>query len=158
MNFCKFCNKEGKYQTSTGQWLCEPTSNSCPVVRKKNSESLKNAHCSGKMRKFTESDRKKSNLSLNKKFADLPFVNQSYKRRREIVIKEQNGCCLICQLSLWLGKPIQLQIDHINGNNKDNARSNLRALCLNCHSLTETFCGKNINNGQKLVSDIDILK
>ncbi|MET9601726.1 HNH endonuclease signature motif containing protein [Streptomyces sp. NPDC006459] len=40
----------------------------------------------------------------------------------------------------WLGRPITLQIDHINGDWRDNHRENLRYLCPNCHSLTDTWC------------------
>lgn len=43
----------------------------------------------------------------------------------------------------WLGQPISLQLDHINGNNTDNRLDNLRFLCPNCHSQTETYSGKN---------------
>ncbi|MEW2119312.1 HNH endonuclease signature motif containing protein [Streptomyces sp. NPDC005474] len=42
----------------------------------------------------------------------------------------------------WLGRPITLQIDHINGDWRDNRRENLRYLCPNCHALTETWCRK----------------
>lgn len=34
---------------------------------------------------------------------------------------------------------IPVQIDHINGNNKDNRPENLVILCPNCHSLTKHF-------------------
>ena len=47
---------------------------------------------------------------------------------------------------------------NIDGNNRNNRRDNLRALCPNCHSNTETYCGKNINNGSKRVSDIEIIE
>ena len=50
--------------------------------------------------------------------------------------------CSICGISEWQGKPITLQLDHINGNNRDNRIENLRILCPNCHSQTETFCRK----------------
>ncbi|WP_399885559.1 HNH endonuclease [Streptomyces sp. BBFR51] len=40
----------------------------------------------------------------------------------------------------WLGRPITLQIDHVNGNWRDNRRENLRYLWPNCHALTETWC------------------
>ncbi|MFF1638192.1 HNH endonuclease signature motif containing protein [Streptomyces sp. NPDC058246] len=40
----------------------------------------------------------------------------------------------------WRGRPITLQIDHVNGDWRDNRRQNLRYLCPNCHALTETWC------------------
>jgi Zn finger protein HypA/HybF involved in hydrogenase expression len=40
----------------------------------------------------------------------------------------------------WLGKKLVLQLDHINGINNDHRIENLRFLCPNCHSQTDTFC------------------
>lgn len=37
------------------------------------------------------------------------------------------------------GKPLTLQLDHIDGNSDNNNLSNLRLLCPNCHTQTETF-------------------
>jgi len=51
--------------------------------------------------------------------------------------------CSNCQLSLWLGLPIPLELDHINGDTYDHVRTNLRLLCPNCHALTDTYRGKN---------------
>ena len=47
--------------------------------------------------------------------------------------------CEICGLTEWMGKPITLQLDHINGKHSDNRLENLRILCPNCHSQTETW-------------------
>lgn len=50
----------------------------------------------------------------------------------------------LCSVSSsWLGKPIVLQLEHINGVGNDNRIENLTILCPNCHSQTPTFCGRN---------------
>jgi len=56
----------------------------------------------------------------------------------------------------WNGDIINLHLDHINGDNRDNRLDNLRFLCPNCHSQTDTYCGKGINNGRMKVSDDDL--
>jgi hypothetical protein len=40
----------------------------------------------------------------------------------------------------WLGRPMTLEIDHINGDWSDDQRENLRLLCPNCHAITSTWC------------------
>ena len=51
--------------------------------------------------------------------------------------------CQICGINEWLGQKLSLQLDHINGINNDHRIENLRFLCPNCHSQTETYAGKN---------------
>lgn len=41
MNFCKFCNKEAKYQFKDGTWCCSKSFYSCPGYKKKLSEAAK---------------------------------------------------------------------------------------------------------------------
>jgi hypothetical protein len=40
----------------------------------------------------------------------------------------------------WLGEPMTLEIDHVNGDWSDDRRENLRLLCPNCHAVTRTWC------------------
>jgi Zn finger protein HypA/HybF involved in hydrogenase expression len=58
--------------------------------------------------------------------------------------------CAECGLQpIWNNKSLSLQLDHINGIGNDNRLENLRFLCPNCHSQTETYAGSN-NKGTKL--------
>lgn len=54
----------------------------------------------------------------------------------------KNKCYTCGNNGEWYGKKLSLQLDHINGINNDNRLENLRLLCPNCHSQTETFSGK----------------
>lgn len=50
--------------------------------------------------------------------------------------------CKLCALTEWQGKLITLHVDHIDGDHKNNEINNLRFLCPNCHSQTETYSRK----------------
>lgn len=51
--------------------------------------------------------------------------------------------CALCGLEpMWNGAPLVLALDHVNGVSNDNRLENLRFLCPNCHSQTETYAGR----------------
>lgn len=67
---------------------------------------------------------------------------------RKILTKLHGYKCSICHLSNWQGKQITLINDHINGIPDDWRIENLRLLCPNCDSQTDTYKGKNKGKGR----------
>lgn len=94
--------------------------------------------------------RKGSSYQAKHALIDILVENSTYanisslKRRlvREGVLEYK---CAVCGINEWLGQEISLQLDHINGINNDHRVENLRFLCPNCHSQTNTYGGRNIN-------------
>lgn len=78
------------------------------------------------------------------------FLSITLKRER--ILAEQNFKCNICNMKmLWNGKLLLFQLDHISGDRQNESRENLQLICPNCHSQTDTYCGKNgtkITNSQ----------
>ena len=66
---------------------------------------------------------------------------------KKYLIEKRGHKCEICSNTTWLGKPIPLVLDHINGISEDDNLSNLRLICHNCHAQTETYAGKNKGKG-----------
>lgn len=57
---------------------------------------------------------------------------------REIGVAER---CAECGTGpVWHGRPMTLEVDHVNGDWSDDRPDNLRLLCPNCHAITATWC------------------
>lgn len=82
---------------------------------------------------FTRDSRYFSTCQLKKRLVKLGMVEK----------------CAVCGISSWQGTILKLHLDHIDGDPTNNEITNLRLLCPNCHSQTETYTGKNIKNTTK---------
>ena len=65
-------------------------------------------------------------------------------KRRLIRVGLKEAACEMCHGTQWNGRPIPLELDHVNGRSDDNRLENLRILCPNCHAQTPTYRARNI--------------
>lgn len=93
--------------------------------------------------------------SIENVFTENSNASSSYVR--SLILKKNllEYKCQICSMNPeWNGKQLNLQLDHINGVRTDQRLNNLRWLCPNCHTQTETYGGK---NKKSRVTDEDLL-
>lgn len=111
---------------------------------------------------WTDKHRQKS-IDLKKKEALERYENGKYKHlangalKKILITSGRKYVCEECNLDEWRGKKLTLQLEHIDGDSFNNSTENLKFLCPNCHSITDTYCGKNKNTGKKKVSDEKLL-
>lgn len=93
---------------------------------------------------FEEQQRKAQETKLLKSWS-RPYEEMSHDSVRRRLLAERNYTCEQCGCGhIWNGKPLSLELDHIDGNSVNNKLENLRILCPNCHSQTPTHRSKNI--------------
>lgn len=69
---------------------------------------------------------------------------QTNKLRKRLIkegIKKEE--CEECHIVDWNNKRVAFELEHIDGDRTNHKLENLKILCPNCHSQTETYRGKN---------------
>mgnify|MGYP000855960735 CR=1 FL=1 len=138
------CGEKAFYLLTSGNFCCSIHQNKCKAKRIKNSKTLKLAYKEGRrdLSSWKENS-KKGSLTYVENLKKKPFEFWGRTLKKKLLLEEQNNKCLWCKNDKWNGINIQLEVDHINGNKKDECRENLRLLCPNCHAQTDTYKIKN---------------
>jgi Zn finger protein HypA/HybF involved in hydrogenase expression len=159
MKQCPKCNKE---HTKVGVYCSRTCANS--RVFSEEAKLKKSLALKGKPSKQTPYDREKAAQKLREtrlqKYLATPFEELGMENKRRRVFEEQEHRCNCCGISEWQGFKIVLELEHKDGNNQNNTRENLEGLCPNCHSITDTWRGRNkpAKNGANDITDEFLLE
>ena len=157
MKICPRCNTE---HNKNGMFCCKSCSNSRSFSEEsKLKKSIANKqffasmtdeehrrYHEQKMSKFDIAARQRKVQEKNRIRAwSKPYEEMTHESCRKRLLYERNNTCEDCGIcGTYNGKPITLELDHIDGDHYNNKLENLRILCPNCHSQTPTYRGRNM--------------
>lgn len=95
-------------------------------------------------------------LNNNEKYNKGYYSPKTFK---DFILQEQENKCEICKNEpIWMNKKLVFVIDHIDGDCSNNKRENLRLICPNCDSQTDTFKSKTKNSKRRNYIKENIIK
>ena len=128
----------GRQKRAEITWICALCGNDVSSTSRKNPG------------KYCNKESALNNVRIN---SYLKWINlkklPSPKRIRWIYKQFGLYECSMCEISSWNGSELILQTDHIDGNPENNSIDNIRLICPNCHSQTDTFGSRNRGNGRE---------
>lgn len=160
---CEYgCGQEATHQLKNGKWICNKSWSLCPIIKEKNSKATCKAHKDGRIPGWSKQWKNgtikswSKGLILQKEediFKDYSEFSSGYVKKALLFYKIKEYKCEMCGITSWNKKCIVLELNHINGNNRDNRLDNLEFLCPNCHSQTNFWRGRGINTGKTKITD-----
>ena len=94
---------------------------------------------------YTLSKNEKTN---EERLEQIASGTNSARAAKMFLLETRNECSICCLKDIWNQKPINLILDHIDGNPANHNISNLRLVCPNCDSQLPTFKSRNMGNGR----------
>lgn len=70
------------------------------------------------------------------------------KHMKRYLVDLHGHKCMICDISEWMGKPVPLVCDHIDGDSTNSTINNFRNVCCNCDAQLDTYKSKNRGRGR----------
>ena len=156
-SLCEYgCRRKALYKLKNGKLCCEKNYNSCPSIRKKNGIGAKQSFKNGRITStsYTPESRHKMGGRNRGSISHISKIIPSVMLLVRLGLKKYQ--CEMCGVSTWNNSILALELDHIDGNHKNNDIENLRIVCLNCHSQTETFRNKK-RNSLNIITDDDVV-
>ena len=157
MKICPKCKTPHEKKGTFCSRTCANSRSFSPETNKKKSQSGLNFYAAltseerkelhkAKTAKYDFAEHQRIVQQKNRERAwSLPYEEMSHSSVRKRLLHERNHTCEECGTgNTYNGKPLSLELDHIDGNSKNNKIENLRILCPNCHSQTPTHRSKNI--------------
>lgn len=66
-------------------------------------------------------------------------ISESWTKKKVLIEIYGENCSRCGVGAVWNNMPLSLQVDHIDGDSDNNLFENLRLLCPNCHTQTDTY-------------------
>lgn len=152
-NKCSLCQKDLEYEDRHKKFCTHNCSASfsnekrkkiIPCLMCQKATKSKKKYCSAKCQ---QNYMKEQDLV---KFLNQEDINLGHSRIRNLLIYKYGAKCMVCN---WDKKnpatgKCPIELEHIDGNAKNNSLDNVKLLCPNCHSLTATYKALNKGNGR----------
>jgi predicted nucleic acid-binding Zn ribbon protein len=149
---CRHCVTPLPY-TKRSNIYCSNSCSASDLTKSRKSRKKKFFNClncgidSGRNPKYCSS---KCNLEYEYKITEQKILagKGSSTQIKQYLIMKNGLRCEKCNETHKLGEIIPIEIDHINGDHKDNRLENCRLLCPTCHAMTPTYKNRNRGRGR----------